>query len=111
MFLQSLCEISGLGKTLSCVGIDSSVVRFAGVVSDGTSILANTGGSRSFLYVKSVSNAPTGAVNIMEITAAVSIILPQGRPSESAIAPIDACTVAFGRYDGTIKSFSFALFA
>ena len=67
--------------------------------------MAKTGGSRSFLYVASISSAPTGAVNIMEITAAVSIILPQGRPSESAIAPIEACTVALGRYESTIKSF------
>lgn len=109
--MQLSCEISGLNKIVSSDGDDLSAEIFALTACGGKSILAKTGGSRSFLYVTSISSAPTGAVNIMEITAAVSIILPQGRPSESAIAPIEACTVALGRYESTIKSFSFALFA
>lgn len=43
----------------------------------------------------------------MEITAAVNTISPQTSPSDKAIPPIDACTVAFGKYRNENKKFFF----
>ncbi len=43
--------------------------------------------------------APIGAVMIIDTTAAVKTIAPQSKPSLNAMAPIDACTVALGKYD------------
>ena len=50
----------------------------------------------SFLYVLSISIAPRGAVINIDITAPVNTTIPQDSPSVSAIAPIEAWTVAFG---------------
>ena len=52
----------------------------------------------SNLFFKlSINIAPNGAVINIATTAAVSTNVPQASPSDKAIAPIDAWTVAFGR--------------
>ena len=43
----------------------------------------------------------------MDTTAAVNTNVPHANPSESAIAPIEACTVALGKYEMIMNSFSF----
>ena len=50
----------------------------------------------NLLYVLSINIAPNGAVIKIEITAPVKITVPQFSPSDKAIAPIDAWTVALG---------------
>ena len=42
----------------------------------------------------------------MPVTADASTISPQISPIDSGIDPIAACTVAFGKYEKTLKSFS-----
>ena len=44
----------------------------------------------SFLYVKSIKNAPNGAVIIIDKTATVKTVSPQFNPIESGIPPIAA---------------------
>ena len=63
----------------------------------------------NLLYVLSINIAPNGAVIKIEITAPVKITIPQSNPSDKAIAPIDAWTVAFGKYEKIINNFSFLL--
>ena len=46
---------------------------------------------------KSIRNAPIGAVTTMASTDTSKTTLPQSNPSERAIPPIEACTVAFGK--------------
>lgn len=46
----------------------------------------------------SIKKAPRGAVTKIDKTATVNTIFPHGNPIESGIAPIAACTVAFGVY-------------
>lgn len=49
------------------------------------------------LYVKSIPNAPSGAVNKMARTATDSTMGPQGSPIARGAEPMAAWTVAFGR--------------
>lgn len=49
------------------------------------------------LYVKSIPNAPSGAVNKMARTATDSTMGPQGSPIARGTEPMAAWTVAFGR--------------
>ena len=50
--------------------------------------------------------APRGAVIRIASTATESTIFPQGRPRDIGTEPIAACTVAFGIYAVTQKSYS-----
>ena len=61
-------------------------VRFAG----------NEGPVYNRLYNASIPHAPRGAVNKIETTATVNTNSPQDNPMDKGMAPIDACTVAFG---------------
>ena len=57
--------------------------------------------------MKSIPNAPNGAVMIIAITATERTIFPHGSPAANGTEPIAACTVAFGRYAITQKALSF----
>lgn len=48
--------------------------------------------------MKSIQNAPSGAVIKIAATAVVKTILPQDNPIAKGMPPIAACTVALGRY-------------
>ena len=61
----------------------------------------------NFLLSESINIAPSGAVINIDTTAAVRTNVPQLKPSLNAIAPIEACTVALGKYEMTINIFSF----
>ncbi len=47
-----------------------------------------------------------GAVMTIASTAMTRIVPPQERPIDKAIPPIEACTVAFGKYAKTQNAFS-----
>ena len=51
---------------------------------------------KHFEYNISIKKAPIGAVKRMETTATVRMISPDDKPIERGMAPIAACTVAFG---------------
>lgn len=63
-----------------------------------------------FLLVKSIKIAPSGAVTKIAITLAARTNWPHSRPSLKAMAPIEAWTVALGRYDTIKKIISLSLY-
>ena len=54
--------------------------------------------SNNLLYKLSTHIAPNGAVIKIDNTATVNTIFPHSNPIDNGIAPIAACTVAFGVY-------------
>ena len=57
----------------------------------------------NFLHKLSISVAPSGAETKIATTATVKIIGPQDNPIDKAIPPIDAWTVALGKYAIIVK--------
>ena len=55
-----------------------------------------------------MSNPPMGAVMAIARTAKANTVQPQERPIDKTIPPIEACTVAFGKYAKTQNAFSLA---
>lgn len=62
------------------------------------------------MYNLSINIAPIGAVIKIAITAAVKTNEPQDNPSIKAIPPIEACTVALGKYDMIMYAFSLSVY-
>lgn len=55
-----------------------------------------------------MSNPPMGAVIAIARAAIANTAPPQEKPIDKAIPPIEACTVAFGKYAKTQNAFSLA---
>ena len=55
-----------------------------------------------------MSHPPMGAVMAIARTAIANTVQPQERPIDKAIPPIEACTMAFGKYEKTPNAFSLA---